>query len=136
MLLVVLFLHARMRDPARAHAVDAHLGPEAHGERMRERDAAALRCGIGFGVRLGLQRARRGDAGTVDRRIEAAEALHHLAHAGAHRRFPRNVAPDEEHAARSGMFHVDHRHPVAALDKEPRDVICDALRATGDQGGL
>jgi len=55
-------------DPARAHHVHAHLRTEAERERMRERDDAALRRGVGFGVRLGLQRARRSHVD--DRRSE------------------------------------------------------------------
>src|SRR5579859_4360846 len=86
---------------------------------------------VPFGERELLHRAvsRRGDAGVVDERIEAAEALHYLAHARAHRRLPRNVATDEQHAARSGIFYVGNGHPVTTLEEEPCDLFSDALRA-------
>src|SRR5271165_6054380 len=33
-------------NPARAHAIDAHIGSKADGERMCERDEPTLACGI------------------------------------------------------------------------------------------
>jgi len=106
-----------------------------HQERTGQVDADAP---IPFGKRELFHRTvlRPGDAGIVDERVEAAELLHHPAHARAHRRFLGNVAADEEPAALDGRLDVGDRHPVATLGKKPRDVSADALRATRYQGGF
>ena len=54
-------------DPPGAYAVHANVRTEADGERVRERDEAAFRRGVGFGVAFGHQRAggRDGDKGAL-----------------------------------------------------------------------
>ena len=60
-------------DPARADAIDPHVGTEADGERVGQRQQPALGGGIGFGVRLRHQRAGRGDGD--DRALGGAQRL-------------------------------------------------------------
>ena len=54
------FLQGADVDPARTDRIDTNLRPEAHRHGVGEGDDAALAGGVGFAVRLGLQRAAGG----------------------------------------------------------------------------
>jgi hypothetical protein len=81
---------------------------------------------------------RAGQSGIVDEGVQAAEALHDRADAGAHRRFSRDVGPvEEEHLVLPGRgLQVRYCDAVAACPQQSRDRTPDALRAARHQNRL